>query len=237
MSRAPKTLNLLAVSLLLGAGMLATACPAAAHVRVDEGRQPPQGGYGIVTLIVPTESAAASTVGVSVTLPDGVDLTSARTLPIPGWTAAVETDPADDGDRVSRIIWRATEPANGLKPTEFGEFTFSAGPWPVDVDTVALLSDQTYSDGSVVAWNEIAVDKDSEPEHPAPVVTLAAAEDGHGHGDGHGADSDQIVNTAAAVHSDESWFWRATSLISLVIALGTAAALTVVLRRTRGPDS
>jgi uncharacterized protein YcnI len=208
-----------------------------------------------VTLIVPNESESASTVGLTVTLPEDVDLTSARTLPIPGWTATVQT--AADGKRVSTISWKAVDGSKGLRPSEFGEFTFSAGPWPESADTVALQSDQNYSDGSVVAWNEIALDDATEPDHPAPVVTLGAPE--HGHGDGHetaapatapaasaaSASGDQethgheaqVTVQAAAPDNADPWFWRVTSIAALVVALGTVAALVVVLRRTRGSGS
>src|SRR5690349_9653792 len=127
-------LKLLAVSALVGLGTLAGAGSASAHVSVDQGKAPAKGSYGVVRLIVPTESADASTVGLTVTVPDGVDLLTARTLPIPGWTAAVENEPTANSERVARIVWRATDPATGVKPKEFGEFTFSAGPWPADVD-------------------------------------------------------------------------------------------------------
>ncbi len=226
MTTTSKPLRMFGVTTAVVTGMIVTAAPAAAHVRVDEGQQPPRGGYGIVRLIVPTESEQASTIGVTVTVPDNIELTSARTLPIPGWTANVETEPTGDGQRVSRITWRAIDKAGGIKPTEYGEFAFSAGPWPENAETVPLLSDQSYSDGSVVSWNEIAVDKDSEPEHPAPVVTLGAAEAGHTH-DGHGAPT--LV--AAGSPGGESWLWRATSVVALLLALGSSAALAVTLRR------
>ncbi|SEQ30338.1 Uncharacterized protein YcnI [Mycobacterium sp. 88mf] len=226
MATTSKPLRMFGVTTAVVTGMIVTAAPAAAHVRVDEGQQPPRGGYGIVRLIVPTESEQASTIGVTVTVPDNIELTSARTLPIPGWTANVETEPTGDGQRVSRITWRAIDKAGGIKPTEYGEFAFSAGPWPENAETVPLLSDQSYSDGSVVSWNEIAVDKDSEPEHPAPVVTLGAAEAGHTH-DGHGAPT--LV--AAGSPGGESWLWRATSVVALLLALGSSAALAVTLRR------
>jgi uncharacterized protein YcnI len=226
MTTTSKPLRMFGVTTAVVTGIIVTAAPAAAHVRVDEGQQPPRGGYGIVRLIVPTESEQASTIGVTVTVPDNIELTSARTLPIPGWTANVETEPTGDGQRVSRITWRAIGKASGIKPTEYGEFAFSAGPWPENAETVSLLSDQSYSDGSVVSWNEIAVDKDSEPEHPAPVVTLGAAEAGHTH-DGHGAPT--LV--AAGSPGGESWLWRATSVVALLLALGSSAALAVTLRR------
>lgn len=236
-----RSLRALAIATSVGAGLLLTASSASAHVEVDDGAQPPQGGYGVVRLIVPTESATASTTGVTITLPKGVDLSDARTLPLPGWAATVETEPAGNGQRVSRISWKAVDPASGVKPAEFGEFTFSAGPWPANVHSVALPSDQTYSDGSVVSWNEIAVDEDTEPEHPAPAVTLGAAEAGHRHADGADgaapAAAPVTTQAAAEVGGTDSWPWRITSVVSLVIALGTAAALAVVLRRTRGTGS
>ncbi|MDG4667617.1 YcnI family protein [Mycobacterium sp. 236(2023)] len=231
-------------------GAVIAAAPASAHVRVDEGQAPPQGGYGIVRLIVPTESADASTVGLTVNLPQGVDLATARTLPIAGWIATVETEPAGNSQRVKAITWRAVDDATGIKPAEFGEFTFSAGPWPENSGSVALLTDQKYSDGTVVSWNEIAVDANTEPEHPAPVVTLGAPEAGHSH-DGHGAQDDSaaalstdshphtgdVASASAESAVPESWFWRAASLASLVVALGTAGLLTVSLRRNRGAGS
>jgi uncharacterized protein YcnI len=234
MFREPHIFRLLAVAAALSTGLLITAGPASAHVEVDNGSQPAKGGYGIVQLIVPTESDTASTVGVSLTLPKGVDLPEARTLPVPGWTATIETEAAGNGQRVSRITWKAADKAGGIKPGEFGEFAFSAGPWPENVDTVSLATEQTYSDGTVVAWKEIAVDKDSEPEHPAPTVTLAAAGAGHDHA---GAAAETSQAAAEVSRDGDSWFWRITTLVSLVVALGTAAALAVVLRRTRGTGS
>lgn len=232
----PRTWRVLAASATLGIVAVIGASPAGAHVHADDGQQPPQGGYGVVTLQVPTESDTASTTGLTVTLPEGVDLSSARTLPIAGWTATVETE----GERVSRIVWKADADA-GIKPTEFGEFTFSAGPWPEDTGAVTLVSDQAYSDGSTVSWNEVALDSGSEPEHPAPVVTLAAAEE-HGHGtDEHGAAAESEAHehdsTQVASVGGGSLFWQATSVVSLLVALATAGALAVVLRRWRDAGS
>lgn len=249
MPKIARALSSLGVALAIGTGLLVFAGAAAAHVEVEDGPPPPKGGDGIVRLIVPTESDTASTVGVTITVPKGVDLSEARTLPIPGWTAVVETETTPNSQWVSRITWKADGAAGGIKPTEFGEFAFSAGPWPKNVDTVSLPADQTYSDGSVVVWNEIAVDKDSEPEHPAPTVTLGAAEEGHDHtaadpatataapeSDHHSGTGD-TTQAASTVSSGDSWFWRITSVVSLVIALGTAAALALVMRRTRGEGS
>lgn len=234
--------SLVAGLVLAGTASAVLAVPAAAHVRVDNGEELSKGGYGLVRLVVPTESDTASTVGVTVTIPEGVDLTSARTLPIPGWTATVEREQSGDGQRVSRIIWQAADPAQGVKTGEFGVFTLSAGLWPEDVDSVPLPSDQTYSDGSAVSWNEVVVNDGIDPEYPAPVVTLV---DGSGHGDGHGAtttgspsavaasDSGSDDHAAAAVSGSASaeWLWQTVAALALVLSIASTAAVIVLLRR------
>lgn len=217
--------------------VVAFATPAAAHVR-SEGT-PAQGGYGIVNLIVPGESDTAKTVGLTVTFPEDVNLTSARTLPVPGWTATVERKQAGGSERVSRIVWTATDPANGYGSAEYRQFSFSAGPWPKDVSSVALPADQQYNDGSVVSWNEVAVDHASEPEHPAPVVTLTSTSDGHGQVSSHGAANASSDEDAAASSShgtsetSSDWLWHTLSIASLVLALAAVAAVAFVLRRGR----
>ena len=43
-----------------------------------------------------------------------------------------------------------------------------------DADTVSFPATQTYSDGSVVKWDQPPLPGGGEPEHPAPMLTLAA---------------------------------------------------------------
>ncbi|MDV6286817.1 YcnI family protein [Rhodococcus jostii] len=231
-----------AVTALGGMALMGFVAPAAAHVHVESGEQLAKGGYGVVRLIVPTESDEASTVGLTITVPEGVDLTSARTLPIPGWTATVEREQSGDGERVSRIRWQAADPANGLKASEFGVFTLSAGPWPEDTDSVPLPSEQIYSDGSVVSWNEVAVNAGIEPEHPAPVVALA---EGVGHGDGHGgttdsasADETHADGTDHATENDSTgWLWRTIAVVALALSLGATVAVIALVRRGHATQS
>ncbi|MCC3313832.1 YcnI family copper-binding membrane protein [Nocardia africana] len=228
------------VAIAAAVPLVAFAAPAAAHVQTD-GTPVTKGGYGVVHLIVPGESATANTVGLTVTIPAGVDLTSARTQPIPGWTASVEREQA--AGRVTRIVWNANTPADGFGNAQYREFSFSAGPWPKSVDSVALPSDQRYSDGSVVSWNEIAVDKASEPEHPAPVVPVTRTVAGHSDDGGHVVSA---ANTSLDGHDDAlhdggesspSGWWQVLSVVALLFAVAAGAAATLALRRDREPRS
>lgn len=149
---------------------LAAAGAASAHVAVD-GTDTRQGGYGVVTLRVPTESDTASTTGVTVRLPTDTPLASVRTTPVPGWTVAVE-----GGDTPTAITWTA-QPGGGIGPGQFGLFPFTAGPLPT-TDELDLPTTQAYSDGTSVSWDEPTPADGTEPEHPVPALALAAATGG-----------------------------------------------------------
>lgn len=216
----------------LGLTAFGAAGTASAHVSADQTVRPAQGGYGQVRLIVPTESETARTTAVTVTIPGSVDLASARTLPIAGWTATVTTAPDGQAERVSRIEWKADNPAHGLGAQEFGVFTFSAGQWPTGVDSVSLPTEQRYSDGSVVRWNEEALDEASEPEHPAPTVLLGRPE-GHDGAHGQGASGGDRDNHAAAEPDSSDPVARILGVLALIVAFGAAAAGGALWQRGR----
>ncbi|MFC7960309.1 YcnI family copper-binding membrane protein [Rhodococcoides kroppenstedtii] len=212
---------------LSAAAMIAAAGVASAHVTVVAPGAA-QGGYTVLTVRVPTESDTASTTSVTVDLPN---LTSARTEPMPGWTATVERS-ADD--KATGVTWTADPGNPGVGPGQFQQFVLSAGPLP-DEDTVSFPARQTYSDGQVVAWDQPATDG-AEPEYPAPTLELAAAsaDDHAGHGGHSAAASDTATTTAAAESSssDDTALWVAG--VALVLgALGAALGLGSVLRGRR----
>jgi hypothetical protein len=62
----------------------------------------------------------------------------------------------------------------GIKPGEFMEFPISVGPVP-DVPSMQFPAAQTYSDGSVVNWDQQRTAGGPEPEHPAPLLTITGA--------------------------------------------------------------
>ncbi|MER6186074.1 DUF1775 domain-containing protein [Streptomyces sp. NPDC001652] len=115
---------------------------------------------------VPSEKADATTVRVDVSLPKGV--TSTAIPPAPGWKQKEMSSPQG----VTQIMWTATA-GHELKPDAHRYFDVKVGPLP-NKASIAFDVAQTYSDGSVVNWNERQTGA-KEPEFPAPVLVLDAA--------------------------------------------------------------
>ncbi|MBM7492807.1 uncharacterized protein YcnI [Micromonospora luteifusca] len=161
--------------------VLGFAGPASAHVTVNP-KEATQGGYARLAFRVPNESDTASTTKLEVTLPAEAPVGSVSTMPVPGWTVAMEKRKVDPPievhgsqltEAVSKITWTATGDA-AVKPGQFQEFPVSMGPLP-QVDTMIFKILQTYSDGNISRWIEPPTPGAEEPEHPAPVLTLAPA--------------------------------------------------------------
>jgi uncharacterized protein YcnI len=215
------------------------AGPASAHVEVYDGQGPVQGDDGVVQVTVPVEKDDANTVGLTLKVPAGVGLTEASVLPLPGWSATVQT--VDGGEQVSQIVWRADDQKHGgLVPGQFGIFTFSAGPWPADRDSVAIPATQTYSDGTVVQWNQIALDAKAEPEHPAPIVQLRSEQADHEAAVAERATATSSAGGSAAgtesgTSAKDVVQWAL--LVLAVILSGTAAAVSISTRRRDRPGA
>lgn len=134
-----------------------------------------RGATAIVTFQVPNESnTGALTTALSVTLPD---VASARTETMPGWTAKVDRDAASG--TVHSVTWTAV-PGGGIGVDQFALFRVSVK--LPDAETVTFPATQTYSDGTVVKWDQPPQPGGGEPEFPVPTLTLAAeAATPHGH--------------------------------------------------------
>ena len=220
-----------------GAGALALAAPASAHVTVNP-REAIAGSYIKLSVRVPNESPTAGTVAVTVSLPTDTPLASVSVKPHPGWTAEVTKttlpEPVASGDleiteAVTRITWTA-EPGVRVAPGQFEEFDVSVGPLPDDVETLSFPATQTYDDGEVVAWDQPASADGEQPEHPAPVLALLPAGDA-----GHGASTVQTVAAAATTPVDATDDTaRALGAGGVAVgALGLAAGLTTARSRVR----
>ncbi|MCG7611514.1 nuclear export factor GLE1 [Mycolicibacterium sp. (ex Dasyatis americana)] len=141
-----------------------TAAPAWAHVHLDA-ENPTPGTTSVLTFKVPGESdTGALTTQLKVDLPD---LTSARTEVMPGWTAKLDRDTA--AGTVRSVTWTAA-PGVGISPEQFALFRVSVK--LPNSDTATFPATQTYSDGTVVHWDQAPLPDGSEPEHPAPQLAL-----------------------------------------------------------------
>ncbi|MEX5711672.1 YcnI family protein [Parafrankia sp. FMc6] len=244
MSRTIRTARLrrgVLCALAAAAGTIALAVPASAHVTVSPA-EAAAGGYATLSFKVPTESDTASTTGIDVQFPTDAPIASVTVQPKPGWTYKVTkgAPPAPltvHGSQVSEIVTRITwtaQDGGGIKPGEFDTFSVSAGPLPEKGDQVVFKTLQTYSDGEVVRWVDVAAAGAAELEHPAPRVTLtAAAAAGH---DDDGDDTASIEYTAATESDSTSdGTARALGITGLVLGvLGLAAgAFALITTRRR----
>ncbi|MET8230350.1 YcnI family protein [Micromonospora sp. NPDC005298] len=181
MTRLRRTATAAATLAFTAVAVLGFAGAASAHVTVNP-KEATQGGYARLAFRVPNESDTASTTKLEVVLPENAPVGSVSTLPVPGWTVAVENRKVDPPievhgsqitEAVSKITWTATGDA-AVKPGQFQEFGVSMGPLP-KVESMVFKTLQTYSDGNVSRWIDEPQPGGAEPEKPAPVLTLTAA--------------------------------------------------------------
>jgi uncharacterized protein YcnI len=160
------------------------ASAASAHVKVAPD-DPAAGGYTHLTFNVPNESPTAKTSKVQVMLPTDTPFTSVSVKPLDGWTEKVITSELPKPvtvkgstvtKAVSSVVWTA-DAAHQLGQNQYQSFALSVGVLPAAGTTITLPATQTYTDGSVVKWDQKASDGKAEPEHPAPSF-VTTAEDG-----------------------------------------------------------
>jgi periplasmic copper chaperone A len=192
-----------------------------------------------ITFRVPTESAKASTVAVQLNLPTASPLPEVLARPIAGWTVKVVNGKLPkpvvvEGTTLTEapatVTWTATSNASGIKPGQYQDFSISAGPLPKSGD-VTFTAKQTYSDGTVVLWNQPQPPGAGEPEHPAPSfsITPAVAADGSSAAPASApAPSSQPGSTGTSTSSsDPAARWMAAG----ALALGVVALLVAGLGR------
>jgi len=200
------------------------ATPAWAHVTVHPATMPAGTGDIELTFRVPNERDNANTVGLQVFFPADLPLLTVNVLPVPGWTATVDTQtlakPIQSGDGpvsqiVTDITWTAT--AGGIAPGQYQDFAVSAGQAPAQTGDVIFKSLQTYSSGEVVRWIQVASAQNPNPDTPAPVLTL----------------TNPTPTAAAATTSTGSSSGEGLAIAALVVAVIGLLGVVVLFVRGR----
>ncbi|MCI0141180.1 YcnI family protein [Arthrobacter bambusae] len=213
---------------MMAAGLLAFGVSAAsAHVNVNPD-DPAAGGYTHLTFNVPNESATAKTNKLEVALPTDTPFNSVSVKPVEGWTAQLVTTTlpkpitvagATVTKAISSVVWTA-DAAHQIGQNEYQAFSISVGVLPDAGTTVSLPATQTYTDGSVVKWDEKTVAGQPEPEHPAPSFVTTASDDAAA---STSSPSATPAPSAAASTSDAGstagWFGLAAGLIGLAVGV------------------
>ena len=143
-------------------------------------------------------------------------MASARTEVMPGWTARLDRDAA--AGTVHSVTWTAA-PGTGISSDQFALFRISVK--LPDTETVSFPATQTYSDGTVVRWDQASQPGGGEPEYPAPELTLTGTDAV--------AVDDHPAPAVASATADNSARWLAGGALA-VAAVAVAAA---VLARRR----
>jgi uncharacterized protein YcnI len=143
---------------------------------------------------------------------------------MPGWTVRLDRDAA--AGTVRSVTWTAA-PTVGIAPDQFGLFRISVK--LPDEKSVTLPATQTYSDGTVVKWDEPALPNGGEPEHPAPVLALTG-EAPPAHDMAPAPAASPTAAPPAHSTSDDTARWLAGAALILA-AIGVVAAF-VRARRT-----
>ncbi|MGN8132509.1 YcnI family copper-binding membrane protein [Paenarthrobacter sp. 22069] len=227
------------------AGIVAAGATAAsAHVSVDPD-DTGANGYSHLTFNVPNESPTAKTNKLEVTLPIDTPFTSVSVKPVEGWTAQVVTGDLPKpvtvaGTTVTKapvsVVWTSDE-AHQLGQNQYQSFSLSVGRLPAEGTKVTLKAAQSYTDGSVVNWDEESAEGQPEPKHPAPSFVTTADDDAAAGGASASSASPpanaEAVSRTAQESSDAAAVWGVV-LGAAGFVLG-AAALGLVLagRRTR----
>ncbi|MFC9353811.1 YcnI family protein [Arthrobacter sp. NPDC057013] len=223
---------------------------ASAHVHVDPASTS-AGGFSQLTFRVPNESETAKTTKVTVTLPTATPFTSVSVKPMDGWTAkiteaALPAPVTVEGAKITKaaatVTWTA-DAAHQLGQHEYQTFSISVGRLPDAGTTVSLPAAQTYSDGTVVNWNQPETAGKPEPEHPVPSFVTTVAADEHSHAAPAPAAETAAADTASTDTADTSAASSTTQVTAApdntfgIAGLGAGllglAAGTAALVRTR----
>ena len=214
--------------------MAAGATAASAHVSVNPDDTAANGSSHL-TFNVPNESPTAKTSKLEVTLPTDTPFTSVSVKPVEGWTAQVITSDLPkpvtvSGTTVTKapttVVWTADE-SHQLGQSQYQAFSLSVGRLPAQGTKVTLKAAQTYTDGSVVKWDEEGAEGQPEPQHPAPSFVTTA--DDAASTPASAAPNAEAASVTKQASSDGLSAWGAAGFVLGAVALG----MVLAGRRTR----
>jgi uncharacterized protein YcnI len=214
------------------------AIPALAHVTITPSSAP-AGSTTELTFRVPNEEASADTTRVDVQIPTDHPIAQLLVKPVPGWTISVQTVTlakplvTDDGQftsAVSEVIWSGGK----IAPGQYQDFSLSVDPLPQGISQLAFKAIQTYSNGDVVRWIDLAQPGQPEPDHPAPVLTLTTGAAGTGAAAGAGG-SVSTASSASAAASGSDGTARGIAAGGVVIGLLGLVLAGLSWRRSKSP--
>jgi uncharacterized protein YcnI len=165
---------------VIAVGILVVGAPlaASAHVKVSP-NQASAGQDIALTFRVPNESESAGTVKVEIDLPTKTPFAGAEYDPVAGWTAQIvnsklpkpiKNDGVEVTEAPTKVIFTAN-PGVEIKAGQFQEFALALDLTP-NTGSVEFPTYQTYSDGTVVKWNEKTPSSGDEPDNPAPTLYI-----------------------------------------------------------------
>lgn len=218
------------------ATVLVLGAPLAASAHVNVSPNTAEAGDDIaLTFRVPNESASAGTVKVEFDLPTKTPFAGAEYDPVTGWTAEIVTQKLDepinnDGVEITeapvKVIFTA-KPGVQIKAGQFEEFAIALDVAP-DTGSVEFPTIQTYSDGSVVKWDQKTPAHGDEPEHPAPTVYIDDAPPAEG---GHG--DSEVTVSAESSNSTSTIATSALVLGSAGLGIGVIALVLAIFAFVR----
>jgi uncharacterized protein YcnI len=229
--KAPARRRAAAVTVTAAVLVAVTALPASAHVTVSP-TSLPKGSTGELTFKVPNEESPATTSEVQLQIPNDHPIAQVLPRQIPGWTVTVKTVTlatplkTDDGTfttAVNEIDW-----TGGTIPVgQYQDFQISVDPLPKDTNQLVFKAVQTYSNGDIVRWIDLAQAGQPAPDHAAPVLTLTAADSTGSAAGSASTPAATTTDTAATSASNTSGGSSGTVGIWLG-ALGLAAGLAAL---------
>ncbi len=125
---------------------LAAPATAQAHVEITPDEVAPGAG-ALWTITSPNENQSQALTGLTVTLPDGLEVEAIA--PTPGFTAQIVRD---QSGHATALSWQG----GSIAPDQLGLFQFSGSVGTSDGD-LQLVAVQTFADGSQKTWRGTAV--------------------------------------------------------------------------------